>query len=183
MPGKLSCTNITHSSRVFPHKMDNDNPITTITVTNLQSIAAGTEVEVFPRPILSATSAPGASASQTHLLTKNQMALTWCARNLVPGRPGTQSSVDWRIGWAFSSLTTSSRHWWLNWLLIVLRTVFNTELVIGELTTSSPSSTCSWTSLAPLSVFFSSAMISFSFSDVSWADGLLVQCSWNSSRC
>jgi len=90
MPGKSLCAKITHSSRVFPHKMDSGNPITTFSVTNLQSIAAATEVKVFPRPISSATSAPGISASQTHLLTMNQMVHTWCARNLVPGRPGIE---------------------------------------------------------------------------------------------
>src|SRR5882757_5935385 len=136
MPGKSFCAKITHSSRVFPHKIDSGDTITTFSVTNLQSIAAATEVKVFPRPILSATTAPGISASQTHLLTMNQMAHTWCARNLVPGKPGieylwpgTRSSVDWRIEWAFSSLTASSRHSSSNWLLIVLRTVLKMELV------------------------------------------------------
>ena len=115
MPGKSLCANITHSSRVFPHETDSGNPITTYSVTNLQSIAAATEVKVFPRPISSPTSAPGISDSQTHLLRINQMAQTWCAKNSVPGRPeieylqpGTHSSVDWRIECAFSSLTASS---------------------------------------------------------------------------
>jgi len=169
MLGKSSCAKITHSSRVFPHKMDSGNPITTFSVTNWQSIATATEVEVFPRPISSATSVPGKSASHTHLLTMNQMAWTWRARNLVPGRtgieylwPGTQSSVDWWIGWAFSSLTASSRHSCSNSLLIVLRSVFNTDLVFTGSRSPSPSSTYSWTSVAPLSVFLSSSMISFS---------------------
>jgi len=69
MPGKLLSTKITHSLRVFPHKIDSGNPIMTFSGTNLQSIAAATEVKVFPRPISSATSAPGISASLTHLLT------------------------------------------------------------------------------------------------------------------
>jgi len=64
MPGKSLRAKSTHSSRVFLHKMDSGNPITTFSVTNLQSIAAATEVKVFPRPISSATSAPGISASQ-----------------------------------------------------------------------------------------------------------------------
>jgi len=154
MPGKSLCAKITHSSRLFPHKMDSGTPITTFSVTNLQSIAAATEVKVFPRPISSDTSAPGISASQTNLLTMKQMAHTWCTRNLVLGRPGieylrsgTRLSVDWWIGWAFSSLTTSSRHSCLNSLLIVLRTVLKTKLVISGSRTSSPSSTCSWTPL------------------------------------
>jgi hypothetical protein len=102
MPGKPLCAKITHSSRVFPHKMFSSNPITTFSVTNLQSIAAATEVKVFPRPISSATSALGISASQTHLLPMNQMAQTSRTKNLVPGRPGieylrpgTRSSGDW----------------------------------------------------------------------------------------
>jgi len=155
MPGKSLWVQITHSSRVFLHKMDSVNSITTFSVTNFQCFAAATEVKVFPRPISSATSAPGLSASQTHLLIMNELAQTWCARNLVPGRlgieylwPGTPLSVDWRIGWAFSSLIASSGHSWSNSLLIVLRTALNTEMVLSGLRTSSPS-TCSWTSLVP----------------------------------
>jgi len=129
--------------------MDSGNPITTFSVTNFQSIAAATEVKVFPRPISSATSAPGISASQTQLLTMNQMAQTWCGRNLVPGRPGidylwpgTQSSVDWQIGWVFSSRTASSRHLCSNLLLIVLSTVIKIQLVLSGTRASLPS-TCS----------------------------------------
>jgi len=190
MPGKSLCANITYSSRIFPHTMDCGNPIMTFSVTTLQSIAASTEVIVFPEPISSATSAPGISSSQTHLLTMNQMALTWCANNSVPGRPGieylqpgTPSSVDWRWGCAFSTITASSRHSCLNSLLIVLRIVFCTELVFSGSRTSSPFSTWSWTSLALVSVFFASSMTSFSFSDVSWADKLIFRCSRNSSQC
>jgi len=80
MPGMLLCAKITHSSRVFLHTMDSGNQITTFSVTNLQIIAAATEAQVFPRPIISPTSAPGISASQTHLLTMNHMAQTWCTR-------------------------------------------------------------------------------------------------------
>jgi len=135
MPENSLFAKITHSWRVFPHKMDSDNPITPISVTNLQSIATASKAKVFPRPILSATSPPGISASQTHLHTMNQMAQTWCTRYLGPGRPGieylwpeTQFSVDWRIAWAFSSLTASSRQSCSNWLLIMLRIVLNTEM-------------------------------------------------------
>jgi len=174
----------------FPHKMDSGNPISTVSVTNLPSIAAATEVKVFPRPISSATDAPGISASQTHLITMNQMAQTWCFKNLVPGRPGieymwpgTWSSGDWWIGWTFSSLTSSSRHSCSNSLLIGLRTVFSTELVFSGSRTSSPSSTCSWTSPALLSVLFSSFMISFCCSDLCLVDKLRFRCSWNSSQC
>jgi len=190
MPGKSLCANITHSSRVFPHKMDSGNPITTFSGTNLQTIAAATEVKVFLRPISSATNAPGISASQTHLFTMNLKSQTCCAKNLVPGRPGieylwpgTRSSVDWRIGCAFSSLTASSRHLCSNSLWIVLRTVFSTELVSSGSRTSSPSSICSWTFLPLLSVYFSSSIISFSCPDVSWADMLIFRRSWNSSQC
>jgi len=76
MPGNLLFAKITHSSRVFPHKIESGYLITTFSGTNLQSIAAATSVKVFPRPISSATSPPGISASQTHLLTMNQMAQT-----------------------------------------------------------------------------------------------------------
>jgi hypothetical protein len=76
MPGNPLHTTITHCSRIFPYEMDSGNPITTFSVRNLQSIAAATEVKVNPRPISSASSAPGISASQIHLLTMNQMAQT-----------------------------------------------------------------------------------------------------------
>jgi hypothetical protein len=56
--------------------MDSGNCITTFFVTNLQSIAAATQVKVFPRSISSVTSAPGIAASETHLLKRNQMAQT-----------------------------------------------------------------------------------------------------------
>jgi len=165
--------------------MDNGNPITTFSVANFQSIATATEVNVFPRPIPSVTSAPGISACQTHLRTMNQMAQTRCTRYLVPGRPGidslwlaTRFSVDWRIWWAFSSLTTSSRHSYSNSLLIGLRIVHITEMELSGSRTSSPS-TRSGTSLAPLSVFFLSSMSSFRCSKVSWADGLILRRSWN----
>jgi len=190
MPGKSLTTKITHSSRVFPHKMDSGKPITTFSVSSVQIIAAETEVQVFPRPISSTTSAPGISASPTHLRTMNQMAQTWCARNLVPGKPGIEyfwceprSSLDWQIGSSFSSLTASLRHSCWNSLLIVLRSVLNTEMEIPGSSTSSPFCTLFWASLAPSSVFFSSSMISFSYSEISQADGLLLQHSWNSSRC
>jgi len=190
MLGKSLCTKITYSSRVFPHNMDSGNPITTFSVTNLQSIATATKVNGVPRPISSATTAPGISASETHLLTMNQMTKTWCARKWVIGRPGieylppgTRSAVDWRIGCAFSSLTASSRHSCSNSLLIVLRSGFSPELVFSGLRISSLFSTCCWTSLALLSVFISSSMISFSYPNVSWTDKLIFWRSWNSSQC
>jgi len=149
MLGKLLNAKITHSSRVFPHKLTSGNSITTFSVTNLQSIAAASEVEVFPRPISSATSGPGIIASQTHLLILNQMAESWCARNLVTGRPGIDylwpgiwSSVDWQIGLAFSSLTASSRHSCSMSLLSLLRKVLKTELVSSE-SRAFPPSGCS----------------------------------------
>jgi len=117
------------------------------------------------------------------------MAQSWCARNLFPGRPGieylwpgTWSSIDWRPALASSSLSASSRHLWTNSLLIILRTRINTELVFSGSRTSSLSSTCFRTSLAPVSVFISSSMISFSCSDVSWADGLIFRRTWISSQ-
>jgi len=146
--------------------------------------------EIVPRPILSATSTPGISESQTHLLTLNYIVQTWSTRNIVPGRPGTENlwhgkwlSVDWWIGWAFSSLMAASRNSCSNSLLIVLNTVFNTELIFSESRTSSSSSTRISTSLALLSVFFWSSIISFICSNVSWADGIIFRCSWNSSLC
>jgi len=99
------CARVTHSSMEFPHNINSSDPITTLSVSSLHIIAAATALKVFPRPILSATSATGISVSQTHLLTMNHMAQTWCARNFFPGRPGidylgpgTGSSIDWGIG-------------------------------------------------------------------------------------
>ena len=117
------------------------------------------------------------------------MAQTWCARNLVLGRPeieylwpGMQSPIDWRIGWAFSSLTASSRLSCSNSLVIVMRTVLNSQMELSGSRTSSPS-TCSSTSLASFLVVFWSTMISFSRSNVSCSDGLTLWHSWNLSRC
>jgi len=104
IPGKLLWAKTTHSSRVFPHKMDRANRIATSSVTNLKIITAATEVIVISWPISSATSAPGISPSQTHLLRMNHIGQTWCARNWFHARPGieylcprTRSAVDWRI--------------------------------------------------------------------------------------
>ena len=193
------CTNDARKAVVHPHRplvkgipphTGKWQPITNFSVSNLQIIASATKVKVIQWPISSTTSAPGIPASQTHLHTMNHGAQTWSTRKLVPGRPGieylgfgTQPSVDWRIGLAFSSLTASSRHLCSNSSLIVLRTVFNTELVFAWLRTSSPSSTCFWTSLAPVSVIFSSSMISFSGSNVNWADALIFQHSSISLQC
>jgi len=88
--GKSFCTTFTYSAWVFSHNIDRSKPITTFSISSLHIITAATDVKVFPRPILSATSASGISASQTHLLTINHMAQTWCARSLVPHRPGTE---------------------------------------------------------------------------------------------
>jgi len=181
---------ISRYMRVFPCYMDSDNPITIFSHMNFQIITAASEVKVFRRPILSATSSPELSALQTHLLRMNHMSQTWCAWSLVPDRPGieyvwsgTQLSLDWRIGQALSSLNTSWRHWYSNLLLIVLRTRFNTELVYTGSWISSQSSTCYWTSLPSLSVFFSSSTMSFSSSDIRCVDGLIFQQSWNPSQC
>jgi len=115
-PGNVFCAISTHMLGVFPHKIDKGNPITTFSVSSLHIISAATEVKVLPRPILSATSAPCKSESQTHLLTMIHTAQTWCTRKFFPGRPGmeylwpgTQSLVDRRIGWPFSRLTASAR--------------------------------------------------------------------------
>jgi len=64
-----------------------------------------------------------------------------------------------------------------------MRTLYNTELLWSRLRNSPWSSTCSWTSLAPLSVFCSSWIMSFSYSIVCWADRLILWCSWKSSQC
>jgi len=86
LPGKSLFTIFTQSARVFPYKIDSSIPSMPFSVSSLQIIAAATEVKVIPSPISAATSAPGISASQTHLLTMNQIAQTWCARNFVLGR-------------------------------------------------------------------------------------------------
>jgi len=189
IPEKMVCTIFTQSARVFPDRIASSNPITTFSVSRLQTIAAATELKVFPSPVSSATSDAGISATQTHLLTMNQIAQTWCTTNIVPVRPGmtylwpgTLSSIDWRIGWAFRSLTASSQHLCSNSALILWRTVLNTELVLSGLRTSLPS-TYSWTSRAPWLVIFSSSIIAFSCLKVSLADGLILRRSWNSPRC
>jgi len=189
IPEKSFRTMFTHSARIFHYTIHSGNSITTFSVSSVHIIAAATKVKVVPRPISSDTSAPEISASHTHLFTMNHIAQTWYARNLVPGRPGiqflwpgAQSSVDLWIGWAFSSLTCSSRHSCSNSLLIVLRTVLNTGLVLSGLWTSSPS-TCSLISLAPWLVYILSSMISFSWYEVSYADGIIPQHFWNSSQC
>jgi len=182
IPGKLFCAILTHCSRVFPHKFVSGNPTTTFSVSCLHIIAAATEVKVLASPISSATSAPGISESHTHLLRLNLLTQTWCTRNIVQGRPETRSSVDWRIGWGFSSLTTSTTHSCSSSFLGLLRTVLDTKLVLSGSRTSSPS-TCSWTSLAHWLVCFSSSMIACSCSEVTWADRLILWSSWNSLQC
>jgi hypothetical protein len=113
-------------------------PITTFSVTNLQIIAAEATVEVFSRHISSTTSTPGLSVSKTYLLTMNQMAQIWCSTTLVQSGPrieylwpGTWSSVDWQIGWAFRSLPAVSRVMFSNLFVIELTIILNTELVFA----------------------------------------------------
>ena len=187
--GKLFCAILTHSPRVFPHRIDNGNPITIFWVSSLHIIGVATEVKVLPSPISCATSAPGISESHTHLLRMNHMAQIWCARNFVSGRhgseylcPGTWLLVDWRIGMQFRRLTFPSRHSCSNFLLIVLRTVLNPELVLSGSRTCSPSS-YSWMYLAHSSISCWSSIISFSISEGCWADELILRRSWNSSQC
>jgi hypothetical protein len=67
-------------------------------------------------------------------------------------------------------------------LLIVLWTVINTLLVFSAVRSTSPS-TCSWTFLTPWSVCFLSSIISCSYAEVSWADGLVLRHFWNSPQC
>ena len=190
IPEESLCAIVTHSSRLFLHKIDSSNPIATFSVSSLDIIAAPTVVKILPRSISSATSATGIPDCQTHLPTMNHVAKTWGARNFVPGWagieslwPGTPSCGILRIRWAFSGLTASSWHSCSIYLLIVSGTAVSTDPESSGSRTSSASSTSSWTSLAPLSVVFSSWMIPFCCSDVSWGDGLIFRCSWNSLQC
>jgi energy-coupling factor transporter transmembrane protein EcfT len=64
-------------------------------------------------------------------------------------------------------------------LLIVLRAVFIAKLPLSELRTPAPTSTCSWTSLASVCVFFLSWMNSLSCRDVNYADWFILWCSRN----
>jgi hypothetical protein len=48
----LFCTKITHPSSVLPHTIDSGNTSTAVSVTNLKSIAAATQVKVFRRLVL-----------------------------------------------------------------------------------------------------------------------------------
>jgi len=97
----LFCTVFTHSSRVFPHRTDSHHLITTFSVGKFHIIGAASKVKISPLPISFATSTPGISESQTHLLILNQIAQSWCARFVVVGTPvigymlpGTQSTID-----------------------------------------------------------------------------------------
>jgi len=186
--GYLFCTILTYSSWLFPHQIDSGNPITTFAVSNLHIICTATEVKVLARRISSATGTSGISQSQTHLLTMNNIVQPRYTRSLVLGRQGsecfmpeTRSTLDCQMSRAFSSVPISSRHSCGNSWLGVLRTVFNTELLLSGLMTSSPSSTCSWISLAALFDIFVSWIIFFSYCDVSWVDVLILWCTWNSS--
>ena len=80
----------THSTIVFPHKIESSKPTTSFSVSNLHIIATATEVNVLPRPISSATRAHVTSESQTHLHTMKNLTQTWSARNVVVGMPGTE---------------------------------------------------------------------------------------------
>jgi hypothetical protein len=79
IPGKSFGTLFIHSARIFPHKIDSGNPITTFSDSGLHIIAAASEVKVYPSPISATTSARGISASETHLLRMNLSAQTLCA--------------------------------------------------------------------------------------------------------
>jgi len=142
----------------------------------------------LPRPVANTT--PGISESQPHLITRNHIAQTWWTRNKASASAAieyllqwTRLAFDWQIGRAFSNRTPSSWYWCSNALWIVLRTACITELGLSGSRISSPSSTVSWTSLAPLFVSFSSSIISFSCSNVTWADGLLLLRTWNALQC
>jgi len=71
----------------FPHIIDSGYPTTTFSVHNLHIIATATEVHVVLRPIISATSTPGISESQTQFCSMNCIAKTWFTRKLFPGTP------------------------------------------------------------------------------------------------
>jgi len=141
IPAWPFCATFTHSTRVFTGKIDVGNHMTTFLVSNLHIIAAAPEVKFFPRPISSATSALGISESETHLITMNFVAQTWCPRKFLPGTPGMRyiweeirSAFEWRICQEFSSQASSTRHWHSNSLFIVLRILLNTELLFaGEI--------------------------------------------------
>jgi len=150
--------------------MDSGSRITTFSINNSEIITAATEVKSFSGPISSATSAPGISPSKSYVLRMNTIAQTWCAKNVVLGRPeieffwpAAQSSVDWRIGWVFSCLTASSKDFCSNSLMIVQQTGFNTALVFARSRISSPFATSWELSLGPVLVFLSFSMILFSW--------------------
>ena len=117
----------------------------------------------------------------------NRGAQAWCTWNMVPGMPGidqmlpgTRRGFHEQIRQEFTSSTTSSRHSCSNSLLIVFKIVPSTDLPISGLKRSSPPSTCSWSSVACESVFFSCSMISISCSTCCWADGLIHGWFWYS---
>jgi len=133
LPGQSFCPILTPWSGVFLNKFDCGKPITTFAVSNSQSLSVATDVNVVLRPIVSPTITLGIYESNTYCLRVNHIAKTWSDRHSVPGTaeieylmPGTMSPFDWRICWALSNLTTSSRDWCQISSWSVLNTVFNT---------------------------------------------------------
>jgi Tfp pilus assembly pilus retraction ATPase PilT len=102
---------------VFHHNIDRANPITTFSISNVCKTASAVEVISLPKSVVFATAATGISKSQTHLHAINNIAKTWCTRDIVTGRPGieytlpeTQSAFDQRIVPVCRCLTTGCRN-------------------------------------------------------------------------
>jgi len=170
-------TIFTHSAWLCPYKISSGHPTTLFLGFNFHIIAGVSDVNAFPQYTSAATSASCISKSQTNVLTISDITETLYARYLAPGRhgieymlPGTWSFLVWWMRQALSSGTALSRRSCSNLLLIVLWALLTTDLQLFGSRTSAPSSTCSWTTVAPGSVFFASSMIIFSCSKVSWAD-------------
>lgn len=105
-----------NSSMVFPLIIESGNPITIVAFWIMHIIDSPTDVNIFLRPSLFATSPAAISKSQTHLHTMNNIVETWCTRNVAQGSleidcllPGTRLPLNWWIGPAFSIPTTLFR--------------------------------------------------------------------------
>jgi len=120
----------------------------------------------------------------------NHITQPCCASILNPCRPGIvyllpriPSAFNRQIEWLFGSLTPWLTQRCSNSLKRAWRTTFNIELQLFQLQTSRPVSTCDGISLACLLFLFLSSIISSSYSDVSWADQLILQRFWILSQC
>jgi len=179
---KSSCWTIFNDlSWVIPHNTHSSNPTITISASNLRIIFAATQLYVLLWCNSSATSTSAMTDSQIHLLPMNHIAETWRWKISNACRPQieflwqwNQSACNWKIGWAFNSLTTTSWFWriylWHIWSDAMLRT----DLLTSGLWISSLLYTPSWHPIAPHCILFSSSIITFNYFKISCTDWLIL---------